>query len=123
MSEFRLNYLTEDWEEDTLCELLSMTQGTSTFWDYAVAIQSKNSLLQGTTSHLPDDKLCHQLNVGMEIRLLKKVSLEKVNKVLDFRKWLNDVRKCDDVPCVEREEYEQIMRVGTGNARQSAMSV
>ena len=29
MSEFRLNYLTEDWEEDTLRELLSMMQGTS----------------------------------------------------------------------------------------------
>jgi hypothetical protein len=31
MIEFRANYLTEDWEEDTLRELLSMTQGTSSF--------------------------------------------------------------------------------------------
>jgi hypothetical protein len=45
MSEFRLNYLAEDWEEDTLHELLAMTQGTSSFWDYAIAIHSKNSLL------------------------------------------------------------------------------
>ena len=45
MSEFRLNYLAEDWEEDTLHELLSMTQGTSSFWDYTVTIQYKNSLL------------------------------------------------------------------------------
>ena len=110
MSEFRLNYLAKDWEEDTLCELLSMTQGTSLFWDYAIAIQSKNSLLQGTVSHLPDDKLHHQLGTGMEIRLSKKVSLEKVNKVQDFYKWLNDVRRCDDVLRVEREEYECIVK-------------
>ena len=110
MSKFCLNYLTEDWEEDTLHELLSMTQGTSLFWDYAITIQSKNSLLQGTISHMPNDKLCHQLGANVEIRLFKKVSLEKVNKVLDFCKWLNDVRRCDDVLHMEREEYECIVR-------------
>jgi hypothetical protein len=46
----------------------------------------------------------------MEIRLSKKVSSEKVNKVLDFRKWLNGVRRCDEVFRAEREEYEQIPR-------------
>jgi len=110
MVEFRENYLTEDWEEDMLRELLSMTQGTSSFWDYAVAIQSKNSLLRGTTSHLPDDKLHHQLGAGMEVRLSKKVSSEKLNKVTDFRKWLNEVRRCDEVLRAEREEYEQITK-------------
>jgi hypothetical protein len=79
-----------------------MMQGTSCFWDYTVAVQSKNSLLCSTTTHLPDDKLCHQLGAGMEVRLLKKVSVEKVNKVEEFRKWLNDVRRCDDVLCAER---------------------
>jgi hypothetical protein len=108
MTDFRQNYLAEDWEEDTLCELLSMSQGTSAFWDYAVAVQSKNSLLRGTTSHLPDDKLRHQLKAGMEVRLSKKVSSEKLNKILDFRKWLNEVKQCDDVLCAEREEYECI---------------
>jgi hypothetical protein len=59
MMDFRQNYLAEDWEEDTLRELLSMSQGSNSFWDYAVAVQSKNALLRGTTSHLPDDKLRH----------------------------------------------------------------
>src|ERR1700691_3493025 len=86
MVEFRLNYLAEDWEEDTLHKLLGMTQGTSSFWDYAVAIQSKNSLLHETPLHLPDDKLCQQIGVGMEVRLSKKVSAEKLNKVVDFHK-------------------------------------
>ena len=74
MTEFRTNYLAEDWEEDTLRELLSMTQGTSTFWDYAVALQSKNSLLRGTTSELPDDKLRQQLCVGQVFGRLPNVS-------------------------------------------------
>ena len=104
MSEFCLNYLAEDWEKDTLCELLSMTQGTSSFGDYTIAIQFKNSILWCTVLHLPNDMMCHQLSTGIEIRLLKKVSLEKVNKVLDFYKWLNDVLY------MEREEYEWMMR-------------
>ena len=69
-----------------------MTQGNSSFWDFAVAIQNKNSLLRDTSSHLVDDKLRHQINVGMEVRLSKKVSSEKVNKVIGFRKWLSEVK-------------------------------
>ena len=87
-----------------------MTQGTSSFWDYAVAIQSKNSLLRGTVSQLPDDKLRHQLVAGMEVRLSKKVSSEKLNKVADFHRWLNEVRRCNEVLCAEREEYERIAK-------------
>ena len=69
-----------------------MTQGNSSFWDFAVAIQNKNSLLRDTSSHLVDDKLRHQINAGMEVHLSKKVSSEKVNKVIGFRKWLSEVK-------------------------------
>jgi len=110
MVEFRDNYLAEDWEEDTLREVLSMTQGNGSFWDFAVAIQNKNSLLRETSSHLADDKLRHQINAGMEVRLSKKVSSEKVNKVIGFRKWLGEVKRCDDVLRAEREEYERIAK-------------
>jgi hypothetical protein len=110
MIEFHTNYLAEDWEEDTLHEILSMTQGNTSFWDFAVAIQNKNSLLRGTTSHLEDDKLRHQINAGMEVRLSKKVLSEKLNKVVGFRKWLSEVKRCDDVLRAEREEYERIAK-------------
>ena len=108
MVEFHANYLSEDWEEDTLHELLSMTQGSTWFWDFLVAMQSKNSLLCRTLSHLPDDKLCHQINAGMEIRLSKKLSSEKQNERVDFHKWLNEVRRCNDGLRAEREEDEHI---------------
>ena len=61
MVEFHDNYLAKDWEEVTLRELLGMTQGASSFWDYTVAIQSKNSLLCETPSHLPDDNCTSRL--------------------------------------------------------------
>ena len=119
MTDFRQNYLAEDWEEDTLQELLSMSQGTNSFWDYTVTVQSKNALLHGTTSHLPDDKLRHQIGAGMEVHLSKKVSLEKLNKILDFRKWLNEVKRCDDVLRAEREEYECITKENRDMSRRS----
>ena len=97
MVEFCVNYLAEDWEEDTLREILSMTQGNSSFWDFAVAIQNKNSLLCGTTLHLVNDKLHHQISTGMEVHLSKKVSSKKLNKVIRFHKWLSEVKRCDDV--------------------------
>jgi hypothetical protein len=110
MTDFRANYLAEDWEEDTLRDLLSTTQGSWSFWDFAVAVQTKNALLRGTTSHLPDDKLRHQINAGMEVRLSKRYPSKKLNKVVDFRKWLNDVRRCDEGLRAEREEYERIAK-------------
>jgi hypothetical protein len=119
MVEFRTNYLAEDWEEDTLRELLSMTQGATSFWDFAIAIQSKNSLLRDTTSHLPNDKLCQQIGAGMELRLSKKVSAEKLNQVTDFRKWLNEVRRCDEALCAEREEYERIAKESRDSSRRA----
>src|ERR1700691_2310961 len=35
------------------------------------------------------------MGAGMELHLLKKVSVEKLNQVVDFCKWLNEVRRCD----------------------------
>jgi hypothetical protein len=117
MIEFCTNYLVEDWEEDMLHEILSMTQDNASFWDFTVAIQNKNSLLQGTTSHLEDDKLCHQINAGKEVRLSKKVSLEKLNKVIGFHKWLSKVKRCDDVLRMEREEYKRIAKENRDSSR------
>ena len=57
-----------------------------------------------------NDDLRQQLGAGMELRLSKKVSAEKLNKVMDFRKWLNEVKRCDEGLCAEREEYERIAK-------------
>jgi hypothetical protein len=110
MIEFRCNYLDEDWEESTRRELLSMSQGSKPFWDFAVAVQSKNSLLSGTASHLEEDKLRHQLEAAMEERLSKKCTAEKTNKIVKFKEWLSDVKHVDDLLRAERKEFEAIAK-------------
>ena len=110
MDEFRHAYLEEDWEEDTRRDVLGMSQGSDSFWDYAVSLQSKNSLLRGTTSHLSDEQLRHQLGAGMELRLSKKIGGKKVNKIVDFRRWLNEMKHFDDQIRDECEEYERIFK-------------
>src|SRR6202042_3888553 len=96
-----------------------MMQGLASFWDFAVTIQSKNSLLHDTTSHLPNDKLHQQIRAGMELRLSKKVSAEKLNQVVDFHKWLNEVRRCDEALRAEREEYERIAKESRDSSRRA----
>jgi hypothetical protein len=111
MSEFRLNYLDDDWEETTRRELLSMTQGADTpFWDFAIAVQAKNSLLNGTASHLEDDKLRHQLEAAMHQRLSKRCGAEKTGKIAEFKPWLNEVKRIDELARAERKEFELIAK-------------
>jgi hypothetical protein len=98
MSEFCLNYLDDDWEETTCCELLSMTQGSDMpFWDFAITVQAKNSLLNSIASHLEDDKLHHQLEAAMHQRLSKKCGSEKTGKIVEFKPWLNKVKHIDEL--------------------------
>ena|ERR1700683_505825 len=86
-----------------------MTQGMTSFWDYDFTAQSKNSLLNSTQSYLDKQKLCHQLEAGMEEQLSKKVNAEKVNKEADFRKWIVEVKRIDKGMKSECEEFECIM--------------
>jgi hypothetical protein len=63
-----------------------MMQGSETFWDYVIAVvQAKNSLLVSVELHLPEDKLHHHLEAGMEERLTKKCDAEKLEKVVKFK--------------------------------------
>ena len=48
MGEFCAAYLPEDWEEITRIELLGMSQSDLSFWDFAINVQTKNSLLRNT---------------------------------------------------------------------------
>jgi hypothetical protein len=77
MTEFRAAYLPKDWEEDTRSDVLAMSQGAGTFWDFAVSIQSRNALLAGTASHLTKEKLRHQLEANMSKKLSAKCRSKK----------------------------------------------
>jgi len=92
MKEFRTSYLPPNWEEDMCSEVLSLTQGQQTFWNYVVTLQSKNALLAGTPSHLLKEKLCHQLEANMEKRLKAKCHDANTTLVTDFTKWLQEIK-------------------------------
>ncbi|KAL6299292.1 hypothetical protein BKA93DRAFT_753563 [Sparassis latifolia] len=108
MTKFRTNYLEEHWEETTCRELLGISQSSSTFWDFAVKVQAKNSLLSGTDSHLDEKKLRHQIEAGMTEHLAKRCNAEKVNAVIDFPKWLSEVKHVDKAYHEDIKEFECI---------------
>ncbi|KIM85721.1 hypothetical protein PILCRDRAFT_5379 [Piloderma croceum F 1598] len=110
MVEFRANYLEEDWESTTRCQLLAMTQGNQSFRNYAVALQAKNSLLINTPSYLQKDKLRHQIEAGIDAKLAKKCDAEKSNTIVDFKKWLADVRRLDEGIRSDHLELENAMK-------------
>jgi hypothetical protein len=108
MAEFRELYLAPDWEEDLRHKLMGMSMSTGTFWEYMTKIQNQNILLIGMNSHLAEDKLRHQLEVGMMDRLAKKCKNEKVQDVVEFCKWLLDVKWIDDAMRTNRLKFEEI---------------
>jgi hypothetical protein len=110
MAEIREGYLDRDWEDSTRRELQAMFQNNSSFRDFAVRVQGKNSLLLGTDSHLSDDKLRHRIEAGINDRLSKRCKAEKVNKVIDFKEWLAEVKRVDDGLQDDRREWEAMAR-------------
>lgn len=117
IAEFKKNYLNDKWESETRRELLAMMQGTKTFWDYAIAVQAKNSLLVGVELHLPEDKLRHRLEAGMEERLAKKCDAEKLEKVLEFKDWLDEVKRVDEELRTDRAKFEAIAKSARDTGR------
>ncbi|KIM88189.1 hypothetical protein PILCRDRAFT_3223 [Piloderma croceum F 1598] len=111
MVEFRVNYLEEDWESTTRCQLLAMTQGNQSFRNYAVALQAKNSLLINMPSYLQKDKLRHQIEARIDAKLAKKCDAEKLNNIVDFKKWLADVRRLNENIRSDRLELENVMKI------------
>jgi hypothetical protein len=119
MKEFRGLFLTLDWEGSIRRKLMSASMGSKTFWDYAAAAQNLNILLIGTHSHLTDNKLRHQLEVGMTEKLARKCQAEKANDIEDLRKWMLEVKRIDDGHCAERLEFEEIARTTHNEACKS----
>ena len=108
MAKFCNAYLDDDWEETVRRELGLMTQGTETFWDSAIWVQAKNSLLSGTASYLKEEQLHHLLDAGMLDNLTCRCVSAKVNKEMSFKKWLGEVKHIDDQMQAEQKEFESI---------------
>lgn len=112
IAEFKAAYLPKDWEEITRIELLQLTQGNDNFWDFSVQVQTKNSLLINTPSHLNDEQLRHRMESGMNPKLALRCRLEKAGVVQnnDLNKlatWLTDIKRVDDLIRAERADFHE----------------
>lgn len=110
MKEFRTAYLPEDWEEIARIELLGTVQKDDTFWDFAVNIQTKNSLLCNTQSYLDKEQLHHHLEASMTPKLSLCCRLEKSSKVVKFEDWVIEVKHVDDLLRSERADFEVLAK-------------
>jgi len=110
MTEFRAGFLDENWEEQVRRELGSMTQRNETFWDFAIRLQAKNSLLVNTASHLNVDGLHHRLEAGMSEDLALRCVNKKISRAGTLKQWITDVKRIDDLMRAERKEFETIAK-------------
>ncbi|EPQ57924.1 hypothetical protein GLOTRDRAFT_37381 [Gloeophyllum trabeum ATCC 11539] len=97
IAEMKSLYLRDDWEDDLREEILKSAQGTELFWNWVNRIQSTNSLLKGTKSHLTDQSLRFHFEAHMNSetkRYCKKDTREL--KALAFKLWINTVRLLDE---------------------------
>jgi hypothetical protein len=119
MVEFKAGFLPEDWEKITRIELLTMQQGSGSFWDFGVKVQSKNALLHDTESFLDKDQLCHRIESGMTPKLTLHCRHEKSNKITNFKKWLADIRHINDHMRSDRAKLEVLQKAQQESTRRS----
>jgi hypothetical protein len=95
MVKVRATWLDRDWEHKFSNTLLNSCQGQGSFWDWQLALQTKNALLTTTPSHLPEDALCRKLASGVNAELSAALS-RKDYSALSFTEWLDKVKSLDD---------------------------
>ncbi|KIK41443.1 hypothetical protein CY34DRAFT_85364, partial [Suillus luteus UH-Slu-Lm8-n1] len=96
MAEFCAYWLPSDWDDVTRQKLLSSCQGDKPFSEWAVEVQSLNSLLRGTPSQLTELSIRHHLEAHMLPDLRTEYRAEKVKEIENFRPWLEAIRVLDE---------------------------
>ncbi|KAG2746933.1 hypothetical protein P692DRAFT_20781250, partial [Suillus brevipes Sb2] len=96
MSEVRAYWLPWDWADTTRQKLLSSSQGSKAFSDWAVEVQTLNALLRGTTSHLTELNLRYHLEAHMQDDLRTEYRTENVKEIKEFRPWTEKIRLLDE---------------------------
>ena len=103
MKEFHNKWLPNNWEQDIRRKVLG-TKQSGVFWEWAVKMQSLNTLLRGTTTHLDDATLLNQLKANLEPWLSRACDDKRIKEdTLD--KWLDKVKIVDEKK--HREQQQQ----------------
>jgi hypothetical protein len=59
------------------------------------------------------------MEAGMDDRLSRKCAAEKINKVVEFKKWMSEVKRVDDALRADRKDFENIVRSAREAGRQA----
>jgi hypothetical protein len=117
MTEFKSAYLPKAWEEITRINLLQLSQGSSSFWNFSVKVQGHNSILTGTTSHLSEIQIHHCIESGMNPKLTLHCRLEKIETDGTLSVWLNEVTRIDELIDVQRIDFDNASKNTHENSR------
>ncbi|KIK36119.1 hypothetical protein CY34DRAFT_95004, partial [Suillus luteus UH-Slu-Lm8-n1] len=94
IKEVRDYWLPSDWENTVRQNMLSSTQGQRSFIEWAVEIQSKNTLLRDTESYFTDVYLKYHLESHMNPTLRAEYRDECITET-DLHKWIDKVKVLD----------------------------
>ncbi|KAF9218370.1 hypothetical protein BS17DRAFT_811703 [Gyrodon lividus] len=88
MEEVRSWWLPSDWATITHQKMLASTQGNKVFSEWAIDVQTQNTILHGMTSHLTDASLKYHLEAHMHPDLACKYRATKYSTEDVLRKWI-----------------------------------
>ena len=95
-----------------------MTQSNDMFWDFAVQVQAKNSILIDTPSYLDKDQLRNCIEAGMNSKLALCVCLEKENdKTKSLGDWLDNIKDIDELIHAATANFESIAKASHESTR------
>jgi hypothetical protein len=120
MTEFKSVYLPKAWEEITWIELLQLSQGSNSFWNFSVKVQGHNSIPTGTTSHLSEIQVRHHIESSMNPKLALRCCLEKIETDGTLSAWLNEVTCINELinaECAERIDFDNASKNTRENSR------
>ncbi|KAG1866691.1 hypothetical protein F4604DRAFT_1778348 [Suillus subluteus] len=95
MAEVRSIWLPLGWVDIVRRKMLASTQEQRPFSEWAIDVQSKNTLLRGTASHLADVNVLYHLEARMNTELAADYDAENIVEE-DLRKWIEKVRILDE---------------------------
>ncbi|KAF9226046.1 hypothetical protein BS17DRAFT_806992 [Gyrodon lividus] len=96
MEEVRSCWLPSDWAAITRQKMLASTQGNKAFSEWAIDVQTQNTILRGTTSHLTDASLKYYLEAHIHPNLACEYRAMEYSTEDVLRKWIEKVRLLDE---------------------------
>lgn len=91
MEELQRVWLPTDWERTIHARVLATSQGDRNFWDWAVELQSTNTLLFSTASHLNEDAMRNQLEASRNTELTEMCRNDMIDEILDYHTWMEAI--------------------------------